>query len=236
MKAFLLAAGLGTRLLPLTNTTPKCMLNIDGKPMIYHWIQLLERHNINDVLINTHHLPDVVGKYVEELNTWHSDLQIVLFYEEKILGSAGTIKANLDWIKDEKEFLIAYADNLTNANLSRLIQFHRSRGTILTMGLFHSDYPRGCGIAAMDGDGLIVEFVEKPENPKSDLANAGIYIASPGFLDYIPEGFVDLGHDVLPRLVGRIYGCEIEGYIRDVGTIENYRKAQKEWKKILKPW
>jgi len=208
------------------------MLPIDGKPILYYWLQLLKKHDFSSVLINLHHLPNIVREYVENLNPPYSDLRIVLFHEETLLGSAGTIKANARWIEGEKEFLIAYADNLTNANLTTLFHFHKNRDTLLTMGLFHSDYPEGCGIAMLNDDGLIVEFVEKPATPKSDMANAGIYVASPELLDYIPEGFADMGHDVLHRLVGKMHGREIEGYLRDIGTVEGYRKAQEEWKRI----
>ena len=231
MKAFLLAAGLGTRLRPLTNTIPKCMLPIEGKPMLYHWFQLLKKHNVVDVMINLHYLPDIVWKYVENFSSSDSDLRITLFYEETLLGSAGTIKANAKWIEDKEQFLIVYADNLTDANLTKIIQFHQERDTIFTMGLFHSDYPQGCGIVTLGDNGLIVEFVEKPKNPKSNMANAGIYVASPTLLDYIPDRYSDLGNDVLPRLVGKMYGCQLEGYLRDIGTMENYRKAQEEWKR-----
>ena len=232
MKAFLLAAGLGTRLRPLTNTTPKCMLPIADKPMLYHWFQLLRKHGVSDVLINLHHLPDVVRDYAKGFSSSYPDFRIVLFYEEILLGSAGTIKANADWVKDEEQFLIAYADNLTDANLTKLIKFHQKRNATFTMGLFCSDHPQACGIATLNDNGLIIEFVEKPKNPKSNMANAGIYAASPTLLDYIPEGAVDLGYDVLPGLVGKMYGCQIEGYLRDIGTPEAYTKAQAEWKII----
>jgi mannose-1-phosphate guanylyltransferase len=256
MKAFLLAAGLGVRLRPITNAIPKCLIPIDGKPILHHWLSLLKKHGITDVLINIHHLPEKIIDYVKsmaclpsgmEVNVWGlnfdltasiqshrtSHLNIALFYEGELLGSAGTIRENADWVCSEEEFLIAYADNLTNANLTKLFQFHRYRKPIFTMGLFHSDYPRACGIASLDEKGVVVSFVEKPQKPESNLANAGIYVASPEFLSYIPEGkVVDIGHDVLPKLVGKMYGCEIDGYLRDIGTPENYKKAQEEWKLI----
>jgi mannose-1-phosphate guanylyltransferase len=236
MRAFLLAAGLGTRLRPLTDTVPKCMMPVDGKPMLYHWFRLLEKHSIDEVLINLHHLPGIVTEYVWRFSSSRPNLQIQLFYEQELAGSAGTVKANAQWIEDETDFLIAYADNLTNADLTRLIRFHRSKRPVLTMGLFHSDYPQGCGIAKMDDDGLIVDFVEKPQNPRSDMANAGIYVASPGLLNYIPDGFADLGHDVLPKLVGRMYGCEVKGFLRDIGTMENYSKAAAGWRQMGVSW
>jgi len=249
------------------------MVPIDGEPMLHYWFSLLQKHHVTDVLINLHHLPEKVIEYVESLGVearginfelccsdqkvktenksgdkspplhYETGFNIELFYEEELLGSAGTIRENADWVKSEEEFFIVYADNLTNANLTKLLQFHRERKPILTMGLFHADYPEGCGIASLDKDdfdtlrtqskGLIVDFVEKPKNPKSDLANAGIYIAAPELIDYIPEGkVVDLGHDVLPSLVGRMYGCVIDGYLRDIGTPANYRKAQEEWNEL----
>ena len=85
MKAFLLAAGLGTRLQPLTNTVPKCVLPIDGKPMLYHWFELLKKHDVTDVLVNLHHLPEVVRNYVEDFKPSHLDLRIVLFHEKTLL-------------------------------------------------------------------------------------------------------------------------------------------------------
>jgi len=236
VKAFLLAAGLGTRLRPLTNSVPKCMVPIDGKPMLYHWFQLLKSHDICEILINLHHLPHIVREYVQDYNSSHPEVRIKLYYEPELAGSAGTIKANAQWIENEDEFLIAYADNLTNVDLTMLTQFHRSRRPILTMGLFHSDYPEGCGIAELDTDGLIVNFVEKPRNPVSDMANAGIYVADPALVDYVPHGFADLGHDVLPKLTGKMYGCEVEGYLRDIGTMDNYKKAELGWRSMGISW
>ncbi len=250
MKAFLLAAGLGVRLRPITNTIPKCMIPIGGKPMLHHWFSLLKEHGITDVLINLHHLPQKVIEYVKSLevrtqglnfefpalNHCHqaSGFNITMFCEEELMGSAGTVRENADWVRSETEFIIAYADNLTNANLTKLLRFHRDKKPILTMGLFHSDYPQACGIASLDENGVVVSFVEKPRKTESDLANAGIYVASPEIFSYIPEGnVVDLGHDVLPKLVGKMYGCEIDGYLRDIGTPENYWKAQEEWKLII---
>jgi len=238
----------------MTNTVPKCLIPIDGKPILHYWLSLFREHGITDILINLHHLPQKVVEYVKRLKVRmqivnfefpqapaccipgmadRSDFNITLFYETALLGSAGTVRENADWVCSETEFIIAYADNLTNANLTRLLQFHRAKKPILTMGLFHSDYPQACGIASLDEEGMVISFVEKPQEPENDLANAGIYVVSPEIFSYIPEGnVVDLGHDVLPKLVGKMYGCEIDGYLRDIGTPENYKKAQGEWKLV----
>jgi len=227
MKAFLLAAGEGTRLRPLTHRVPKCLVPIKGKPLLHYWLRLCETYGIKEILINLHHLPHLVEEF---LNKSSYRLKIRTFYEEKLLGSAGTIAANRDFVAGEEGFFIFYADNLTNVNLEKMRKFHKGHGGILTMGLFKANKPKECGIAELDRNRLVVEFAEKPHHPKSDLANAGVYMASPQIFDYIPhKEVVDWGFDVLPRLVGKMYGYLIKEYFLDIGTWENYKKAQKEW-------
>jgi len=231
MKAFLLAAGYGTRLKPLTDTIPKCMAPISGKPLLSWWMELFEKHAISEVLVNTHYLPEPVRKYMVQYNACHTATHIVEFFEPELLGSGGTVLANKEFVKNAADFLICYADNLTNVNLSDIIRFHRQKSALLTMGLFHTNNPCGCGIVAMDHNGVICEFQEKPKHPKSNLANAGIYVCSKEIFTYFPhQHVIDFGTDVLPLLAGKMYGYEITGYLRDIGTPENYALVQKEWK------
>lgn len=228
MKAFLLAAGYGTRLKPITDTLPKCLVPISGRPLLGWWLNLLKRHHIDEVLINTHYLSGQVEKYIASLN--EEDMKIHLIYEPELLGSGGTVKNNIDFIQDERDFLICYADNLTCVDITQLISFHRSHAGILTMGLFYADNPSQCGIAVMDKEQVITEFVEKPAEPKSNLANAGIYVASRDIIRCFPDRPVfDFGHDVLPLLVNDMRGHLIKEYLLDIGTLDNYQKANKEW-------
>lgn len=112
-----------------------------------------------------------------------------------------------------------------------MLEFHKRRNEILTMGLFKTNFPEQCGIVELDEDNLVTSFVEKPESPKSNLANAGIYIATPQLLKYVPQKEpADLGYDVFPQLINKIYGYIIQEYLLDIGTWENYQKAQQEWK------
>lgn len=227
MKSFLLAAGEGNRLKPLTDTIPKCLVPINGKPLLFYWIDLFRRFQIDEVLINTHYLPQKVETAIRE-NT--HDIKFHVSYELKLLGSAGTIKMNKQFIEQEEDFYIFYADNLVDVDLLPLLNFHRRNGGIMTIGLFHTEKPTHCGISILDEKGRIVDFEEKPKNPKSNLASAGIFVASPRIIDYIPEKIpVDIGFDLIPQLVGEIYGFQLEGYIRDIGTIESYGKAIAEW-------
>lgn len=228
MKAFLLAAGKGTRLRPLTNKIPKCLVPIQGRPLLHYWLTLCGSSGINEVLINVHHLADHVLDYLRS-NTF--GLNVVPFYEERLLGSAGTVAANRWFVEGEDDFFIFYADNLTNLDLRRFLDFHKKRRALFTMGLFRTNCPAQCGIATLDEEDIITEFIEKPEMPKTDLANAGIYLAGEELFDYIPDKeTVDFGHDVVPNLVNRMHGYVISDYLVDVGTLENYERAQREWR------
>ncbi|MDD3920522.1 MAG: nucleotidyltransferase family protein [Eubacteriales bacterium] len=230
MKAFLLAAGLGTRLRPLTETTPKCLIPVCGKPLLAWWMELFLRHGVDTVLVNTHYLSAQVRAFLYAYNAAKTGVRIVEAYEPQLLGSGGTIKVNRAFIGADESFLICNADNLTDIDLSDLMTYHNTHTGVITMALFRSDCPRQCGIAALDSTGRITEFTEKPEAPVSNLANAGVYIARKELFMHIPEnGFCDLGKDVLPRLIGRMYGYEMHDYLIDIGTLKNLEKARGNW-------
>ncbi len=232
MKAFLLAAGYGTRLRPLTNTIPKCLVPICGKPLLAWWVDLFEKYDVKEVMINTHYLPDAVREFIKRHNQKNKQVKLIEFYEPELLGSGGTILANKAFVENEEDFLICYADNLTNLNLKKLVEFHKTQTSLLTMALFHTNKPKECGIAAIDENGLIYEFVEKPQFPKSNLANAGVYVTNRNIFKYIPvKQTCDFGKDVLPKLVNKMYGYQINDYLLDIGNLDNYEKAQKEWLK-----
>ncbi len=114
----------------------------------------------------------------------------------------------------------------------RMAEFHRSGEELMTMGLFRTERPAECGIAEADSSGRILSFVEKPPNPASNLACAGIFVSSSAVFDRIPAGFADLARDVLPGLAGRMRGYLIPEFLMDIGTIERYRLAQTQWKRI----
>ena len=231
MKAFLLAAGFGTRLRPLTDTTPKCLIPVCGKPVMEWWLRLFAEHGVTEVLVNTHYLAGQVRDFLRDWNTRCGNPIVTEYYEETLLGSGGTVAANRGFIGDDDDFMICYADDLTDVDLTAFQKFHRTHDGILSMALFHTNRPKECGIATVDEAGRIIEFEEKPAQPKSNLANAGLYIARKGLFDYLPKDkeLLDFGRDVLPRLIGNMYGWQTEGYLLDIGTMENYEKANREW-------
>jgi mannose-1-phosphate guanylyltransferase len=227
VKAFLLAAGVGSRLRPITDTIPKCMVAIDGKPLIDIWLDAFDRAGVDEVLVNLHHLPDVVRGHIAART---GPPAVLTFFEPELLGSAGTLIANREWVDGEDLFLACYADNLTNFNLRSLVRSHREHDAIATWTVFHSDRPWAGGVVEIDACGRVIGFVEKPANPVSDLTNAGMYAFHPSVLDEIdgapPK---DIGFDLLPRLVGRARVVLVEGYFRDIGTADAYRRAREEW-------
>ena len=227
MKAFLLAAGIGSRLRPITDVTPKCMLDIGGRPLLDIWLDAFDRAGVDEVLLNLHHLPDVVRRH---LAAHEGPPAVRTFYEPELLGSAGTLAANRQWVDGEELFLACNADNLTDFDLRSLIDAHLRHGAIATLTVFHSPNPSAGGVVELDATGRVTGFVEKPSQPVSDLVNAGMYAFHPSLLDEItgapPK---DIGYDLLPRLVGRARAVLVEGYFRDIGTPEAYRLARKEW-------
>lgn len=226
MKAFLLAAGLGTRLRPITNTTPKCMLVIDGRPLLDIWLDAFETAGVDEVLVNLHHLPEVVSRHLAARTAPPS---VRTVFEPELLGSAGTLLANRAWVEDEEFFLACNADNLTDFHLRSLIDAHSEHGPIATLAVFHSEHPTAGGVVELDASGRIIGFAEKPSEPVSDLVNAGIYAFHPSVLDEIKNAPADIGYDLLPGLVDRARAVLVEGYFRDVGTADAYRRAREEW-------
>jgi len=227
VKAFLLAAGIGSRLRPVTDSVPKCMVVIDDRPLLDIWLDVLDRAGVDEVLVNLHHLPDVVRRHLAERT---GPPVVRTFFEPELLGSAGTLAANRQWVDGEEFFLVCYADNLTDFDLRSLIDIHRTSGETATLTVFHSERPSAGGVVEVDDAGRVVGFAEKPSQPVSDLTNAGMYAFDPSVLEEIggtPP--LDIGYHLLPRLVGRSHAVLVEGYFRDIGTIESYRRAREEW-------
>jgi mannose-1-phosphate guanylyltransferase len=227
VKAFLLAAGHGTRLRPLTDQIPKCLVPIRGVAMLEIWFEACRRARIDQILINLHAHADAVRHVLPRCS---NGLEVEVVEEPELLGSAGTLLANRDWVADEPYYWVFYADVLTNVNLSKMFTFHCRTQPQATLGLYQVRDPRRCGIVTFDKSFTIREFVEKPDHPRSNWAFSGIILAGSGWLDGVSPSFpLDLGSHVLPSLVGKIKGYPISEYLLDIGTIENYQVAQQTW-------
>ena len=227
-KAFLLAAGLGTRLRPLTDKTPKCLLPIRGIPMLQIWLSRCKLLGIEEVLINLHSNAEAVRNFLDRNSA--SGVRVHVSDEPHLLGSAGTIRSNRKWVHNEQAFWVFYADVLTDASLREMLTAHAERNAAATIGVSRVPDPSRCGIVQTNESGWVTEFVEKPKNPRGNLAFSGILLGGPQFLETIPERVPsDIGFDVLPKLVGRMLTHEIREYLIDIGTMENYQSAQENW-------
>jgi mannose-1-phosphate guanylyltransferase len=231
MRALLLAAGIGSRLRPLTDTTPKCLVRVHDRPLLDYWLELVFEGGIERSLLNTHWLAEQVRKHVAA-SLWRSRIDLV--HEDELLGTGGTVLANRDWFQNEA-FLVAHADNLTDFDVPGLIAAHRNRpaGHVMTMLGFRTDDPSSCGILQLDQQNTVVAFHEKVKTPPGNLANGAVYIFEPEVIADIArlgKSVVDLSTEIIPNYVGRISCVETNGYHRDIGNPESLRRAHSEFK------
>ena len=227
MKAFLLAAGHGTRLRPITDAIPKCLVPIRGVPLLAIWLSLCKQFGIDQVLINVHAHAAAVQDFLRQ-NA--NGVQTRVVEEPQLLGSAGTLRWNRDWVAAEDFFWVFYADVLCRANLAEMLGVHIGRRPAATLGVYPVSEPSRCGIVSTDTTGVIQQFVEKPTVPMGNLAFSGLMIGTHEMLDVITDTTpADIGFHVLPRLTGRMIAFPIHDYLTDVGTMENYLSAQESW-------
>ncbi len=233
MKAMVLAAGKGTRLLPLTKEIPKPMVPIVGKPMIQHIFELLAASGVDETRVNVFHLAEsVLACYGERSRV--GDMSVRVSREERLMGTAGGVKrlASISRGLDEA-FVVVMGDALTDIDVREVVAFHKERKALATLALMPVSDTSQYGVVRLDGEGNILAFQEKPD-PKqaiSTLANTGIYVLEPEALDYVPEDtFFDFANDLFPCLLEageRFVGYRSDDfYWSDVGTLEAYRAAQ----------
>jgi mannose-1-phosphate guanylyltransferase len=227
MRAFLLAGGHGTRLRPLTDSVPKCLVPIRGRPLLDLWLDLCARSGVTEVLINLHAHSQRIEQHLQRISP---PVKVRLVHEDQLLGSAGTIAANREWIGSDPAFWILYSDVLTNTNLASMGEFHARHGGIATVGLYQVPDPSRRGVAITDEAGAIIDFEEKPQIPRSNWVFSGLMVAGPRLFELIPESIpADIGFHVLPRLLGKMFAYPIADYLLDIGTLPNYRRAQITW-------
>ncbi|MDH3688331.1 MAG: nucleotidyltransferase family protein [Gammaproteobacteria bacterium] len=230
MRALLLAAGLGTRLRPITNSVPKCLVKINGRPLLDYWIELLSVGGIVDILINLHYMPEAVRSYIKRCPY---PVNITTVYEERLLGTGGTLLKNRDFFRNEPSVLV-HADNLSSFDVRAFIRQYqdRDKGIEMTMMTFDTTEPESCGIVELDDRGIVTAFHEKVKNPPGNLANGAVYILSPSIIDFLVgygRELIDFSTEVLPSFMGRINTFHNRIYHRDIGTVENLLAAQNEY-------
>jgi NDP-sugar pyrophosphorylase family protein len=232
VRAIILAAGKGERLKGVVDTIPKPMVRIAGKPILQHTIEWLKRNDAQEIYINLHHLPQVITDYFG--NGAAFGVKIGYSLESELLGTAGAVRRIADefWQPGKDEtFLVIYGDNLVNYGLERIVSFHRTHDAMATIALYRKDDVGQSGIAVLDNDGRVLNFIEKPGPGEelSNLVNTGIYILETRILKYIPsQRPLDFGRDVFPGMIScgeALYGIEVQGELTAVDTPELLRAA-----------
>jgi len=232
--AVLLAAGLGSRLWPITRDLPKCLVPVRGEALLDIWIEQLCAAGISRLLINTHYFAEQVRQHVARRAY---PARIELFHEERLLGTAGTLRALGPKLQGET-FLCAHADNLTWFDLAAFHARHLNRpeSVAITMLTFDTDRPEHCGIVQEDEAGIVRAFFEKSANPPGRRANGAIYLMEPDVLEAIEKmtaPTLDLSIDVVPHYLGRIQTWwSPDTYLRDIGTPESLACGNAEWAEV----
>ena len=225
--ALILAAGLGTRLRPLTNHWPKCLMPIGDRPLLEYWLQTLYLSGIKHVLVNLHYCSELVSEFLARpvFSAWVDSI-----YEPELHGTAGSLKKNLSVFKD-KTVLLIHADNWCQCDFSAFIEYHQSQRPKycpITMMTFDTDSPESCGIVEVDEQGVVRSFHEKVTNPPGNKANGAVYLIEPEVLEWLveQESVNDFSTEVLPNYIGRIATWHNHEILRDIGSAFSLSKAQ----------
>jgi len=230
LQAVVIAGGEGTRLRPLTTTTPKPLLPVANQPILSHVLQLLHRHGIDDVVISVAYLANAIRSYLGD----GSDIGMRIRYvqEESPLGTAGAVANARELLNDT--FLVMSGDVITDFDLSDAVKVHRDHDAVATVLLSRVSHPTEFGIVMTDDDEAVTSLVEKPSwgGVFTDAVNTGVYICEPSVLDLIQRGVaVDFAQDVFPALLERkvpFFGHVAPGYWADVGTFNGYLQTHRD--------
>ncbi|MCC6444932.1 MAG: NDP-sugar synthase [Armatimonadetes bacterium] len=222
-----LAAGVGSRLDPLTRSVPKPMVPVVNKPVLAYILELLHKHGFREIVINLYYLGDQIEEYFGDGSGL--GLKITYMKEEKLYGTAGSVKRAQEFFDDT--FMVVGGDDLTDLDISRMLKYHKDKRSLATIALSLVDDPAQYGIALLNERGRINRFLEKPRGEAifSNAANTGVYIFEPEVFDLIPAGqFYDFGRDLFPLLLSLrkpFYGWLTSSYWRDIGSLDEYRQA-----------
>ena len=228
MKAMVMAAGFGTRLRPLTDFLPKPMMPVANRPVLHHLLNLLHKHDIREVGINTHAFPEMIQRYFGDGSSL--GMSISWSHEPELLGTAGGVK-KLESLWGDETILVTSGDGLHDIDVTALLGHHRRMGGLATLTVKPVNDPSSYGVVILDRDTRVRGFQEKPrrDEARSDLANCGVYAIEPALLERIPaDTFYDFGENVWPALVAAgedVYAYTTMAYWNDVGDLNELRNT-----------
>lgn len=223
-QAIILAGGQGRRLYPLTKKQPKPMIKIEGKPVLTYLLELLKKYKIREVVITLNYLPESITEYYKTGSDFGIKIRYII--EEKPFGTAGA----LSLIKITEPIIVLYGDILVNMNLKKLINFHRGKKSQATLVVHHSDHFQDSDVINLDEKGRVLKIIHRPKTQEhGTLTNAGLYLLEPECINEIPKNnFFDFTKDLFPMLLNkryRMYGYNTNEYLRDMGTLNRYKRV-----------
>ena len=228
MKAMILAAGVGSRLDPLTRNIPKPMVPIVNKPVMEHIVEMLAHNGFRDIMVNVYYRGELIQDYFGDGKKW--GVRIHYSQEDRLWGDAGSVKRCEDFF-DKDVFVVVGGDDLADIDLRRLVRYHQERKALTTIALSLVDDPSEYGIALLNERGRITRFLEKPKGEVmfSNSANTGVYVFHRDVLELIPKGVqYGFGNNLFPLLLEqktRFYGYLTSSYWKDVGNLRQYQEA-----------
>ncbi len=234
MKAMILAAGMGTRLKPLTDNRPKCLMPLAGRPLIAWTLSWLKQHGVTECVINLHHLPEQVKDFVGDASRF--GLKVHYSFEPVLLGTAGAIKKVADFF--DEPFYLIYGDNFSQWNLRELKGVFELQRPIAVMAVHWRDDVTQSGMIGMAADGQIAKIIEKPtiEDVTSHYVNAGFFFMDPRIFQFIPpDQYCDFSYDVFSQVLlsgQKMYAVKMYEPIIGIDTPEAYEKANALAEKI----
>ena len=224
---------MGTRLSPLTDEWPKCLMPIGERPLLEYWLGTLYSTGVREVLVNLHHHFEIVQEF---LNRPRFKNLVSSVYEETLLGTAGTLMVNRKYFQDCTTLLV-HADNWCQCDFADFLNYHqkyRPKHCPITMMTFESPTPETCGIVEIDDDGVVLAFHEKSINAPGNKANGAVYLLEPEILKWIdnnPEAS-DFSTELLPHFMGRIATWHNQGIHSDIGALRMLQLAQSDPKPV----
>ena len=231
MKAVVMAGGFGSRIQPLTHSTPKPMLPLLNRPMMEHTMIKLRDLGISEFVILLYYKPQIIKEYFKDGSDFGMKIEYITPDDD--FGTAGALK-KAGWLLKDDNFIIVSGDVVCDFDFEKIFAFHKEKNSKLTITLTKVENPLQFGVVITDKDGQIEKFLEKPSWGEvfSDTINTGIYILEPEILEMIPENEnYDFGKNLFPALMQSditLWGYDAKGYWRDVGNPESYREVYED--------
>lgn len=231
MKVIIMAGGRGERLRPITDTIPKPMVEVAGKPILLHIVNLFKKYGFNDFTFTLCHLPDVITSYFGDGSKFGIHINYLIENPGQPMGTAGGILTAKKYIDDT--FIVTSGDILRKINIDEIVKFHKEKSSFATLNTYKRFGPDPKSMIVFDKQGLIKKFIERPVNIKEDYiwSNGSFYVMEPEIFDFIPKDQEsDFGKDIFPKLLKegkKIYAFPTENYFVDIGNLEKLEIARK---------